>query len=413
VSKVPRFKLRKGELLIILIYASTLFATGVIVQEIRKLTGISLVADEGVFLTYSHYLAGLSLTEIEQQHFAGYGQFYWIKCFFLVFPGSLVNRIGITEVESLRLVVWIFGAFTCLALLRLAKRNNVNHLKVLFVYLGAFPLGAMIRYSGIKDSIVSGLLLLLFIFIGKIALIDKFQLKVTKHYIGIVLVITSFFFIQHNFIPILCASFLLVAALKRKVFLAYVSIGAIVIYGFLSLSVGMLSKNTSDSIEILDFSNILSVKSVPGGSLIPESFVQRIAPESFVQRIAPESFVQSIVPDFMIQQPVNQQAVNQQPILLNAKIFHLFYINFSNFLSAIVSFEGLVWLVILVFLIRALSKFKSYPTEVVMLVSICLLSYFGILMYDENFGTFLRHRSQLAVATIYCLLRIRSSRVQI
>jgi hypothetical protein len=395
---VSRLKPHKGEFVIVLIYASTLFVSGMIVQEIRKLSGISLVADEGVFLTYSHYLAGISLSEIELQHFAGYGQFYWIKCFLLVFPASLLNRIGITGVESLRLVVWIFGAFTCLALLKLAKKENVNHLKVLVFYFCAFPLGAMIRYSGIKDTVVSGILLFLFISIRKLALINKFETKDLKYYLGIVLGITSFFFIQHNFIPILCVSFLFVAVLKRKAFLAFVSIGTIIIYLILSLSVNLLSKDSSDLIEILDVSNILSAKSVPGGSLIPESLIQSIAPESFIQ---------SIVPEFMI-----QDSVDQQPNVLNTKIFHLFYINFSNSLSTIVSLEGLIWLIILVFLLRTLSKFRSYPTEVVMLVSICLLSFFGILMYDENFGTFLRHRSQLAVATIYCLLRIRSSRVQ-
>ena len=398
VVEVRRFKFGKGEFAIVLFYASTLLVTGIIVQEIRKLSGISLVADEGVFLTYSHYLAGISLNEIELQHFAGYGQFYWIKCFFLVFPASLLNRVGITGVESLRLVVWIFGVFTCLALLKLAKRNNVNHFKVLVFYFCAFPLGAMIRYSGIKDTLVSGLLLFLFISIRKLALISKFEIKDAKYSVGIVLGITSFFFIQHNFIPILCVSFLLAAVLKRKAILAFVSISTMVIYVILSLSVNLLSKDTSDSLEILDVSNILSVKSVRGGSLIPESFIQSIAPESFIQ---------SIVPEFMF-----QQSVDQQPNVLNTKIFHLFYINFSNALSTIVSFEGLVWLVLLVFLLRTLSKFRSYPTEVVILVSICSLSYLGILMYDENFGTFLRHRSQLAVATIYCLLRIRSSKVQ-
>ena len=82
---MPKRKVHNVEYFIVLFYASTLFMTGLIVQEIKKLSGITLVSDEGVFLAYSHYLAGISLSELEQQHFAGYGQFYWIKCFFLVF----------------------------------------------------------------------------------------------------------------------------------------------------------------------------------------------------------------------------------------------------------------------------------------------------------------------------------------
>ena len=383
---MPKRKVHNVEYLIVLFYASTLFMTGLIVQEIKKLSGITLVSDEGVFLAYSHYLAGISLSELEQQHFNGYGQFYWIKCFFLVFPASLLNRVGITGVESLRLVVWLFGAFICLVLFKLAKKNGVSQLNLLIFYFCAFPLGAMIRYFGIKDSLVSGLLLLLFVYIGKVVSDDKFQVNHIQQSVGLTLAISSFFFIQHNFVLILCISFLLTAVLKRKLFLAFVSVGGIVIYAVLSLSVNQLSGNTSKSTQIIDVSNILSTKSIPGGSLIPESFVQSIAPDSIIQNIVPN--------------------------ILNTKIFHLFYLNFSNVLSTIVSLEGLVWLVILLFLLRTLSRFRVYPTEIVLLVSLSLLSYLGILMYDENFGTFLRHRSLLAVATIYCLLRIRNYRLQ-
>jgi hypothetical protein len=395
---VPKRKVHNIEYIIVLFYASTLFITGLIVQEIKKLSGITLVSDEGVFLAYSHYLAGISLSELEQQHFAGYGKFYWIKCFFLVFPASLLNRVGITGVESLRLVIWIFGAFTCLALFKLAKRNGLNQFNVLIFYFCAFPLGAMIRYFGIKDSLVSGLLLFLFVYIGKVVSDNEFQVNHIQKSVGLTLAISSFFFIQHNFVLILCISLFLTAALKRKLFLAFVSVGGVVIYGVLSLSVNQLSGDTSKSTQIIDVSNILSTKAVRGGSLIPESFLQNIAPESIIQ---------NIVPEFMV-----KESENQQSSIINTKIFHLFYINFSNILSTIVSLEGLVWLVILIFLIRTLSRFRVYPTEIVLLVNLLLLSYFGILMYDENFGTFLRHRSLLAVATIYCLLRIRNCRLQ-
>ena len=395
---MPKRKVHNIEYIIVLFYASTLFITGLIVQEIKKLSGITLVSDEGVFLAYSHYLAGISLSELEQQHFAGYGKFYWIKCFFLVFPASLLNRVGITGVESLRLVIWIFGAFTCLALFKLAKRNGLNQFNVLIFYFCAFPLGAMIRYFGIKDSLVSGLLLFLFVYIGKVVSDNEFQVNHIQKSVGLTLAISSFFFIQHNFVLILCISLFLTAALKRKLFLAFVSVGGVVIYGVLSLSVNQLSGDTSKSTQIIDVSNILSTKAVRGGSLIPESFLQNIAPESIIQ---------NIVPEFMV-----KESENQQSSIINTKIFHLFYINFSNILSTIVSLEGLVWLVILIFLIRTLSRFRVYPTEIVLLVNLLLLSYFGILMYDENFGTFLRHRSLLAVATIYCLLRIRNCRLQ-
>ncbi len=418
--------------------------TGFIVQEIKKLSGITLVSDEGVFLTYSHYLAGISLSELEQQHLAGYGQFYWIKCFFLVFPASLLNRMGITGVESLRLVVWLLGAITCLVLFKLAKKNGVSQLNVLIFYFCAFPLGAMIRFFGIKDSLVSSLLLLLFVYIGKVVSDDKFQVNQTQKSVGLTLGISSFFFIQHNFVLILCISLFLTAVLKRKMFLAFSSVSGIVIYVVLSLSVNQLSYNTFKSSPIIDASKIFSTKSIPGGSLIPESIIQNNAPETTIQNNAPESIIQNNAPETTIQNNAPEttiqnnapettiqnnapettiqnnapeltinESVNPQSSILNTKILHLFYINFSNTLSIIVSLEGLVWLVILVILLRTFSKFRVYPTEIVLLVSIVLLSYLGILMYDENFGTFLRHRSLLAVATIYCLLRIRKFRLQI
>ena len=395
---MPKRKVHNVEYVIVLFYASTLFMTGLIVQEIKRFSGITLVSDEGVFLTYSHYLAGISLSELEQQHFAGYGQFYWIKCFFLVFPASLLNRVGVTGVESLRLVIWIFGAFTCLALLKLAKKSGVNQLNVLIFYFCAFPLGAMIRYFGIKDSLVSGLLLLLFVYIGKVVSDDKFQVKHIQKSVGLALAISSFFFIQHNFVPILCISLLLTAALKRKLFLAFVSFGGIVTYVVLSLSVNQLSGETSKLTQIIDVSNIVSPKTVQGESLIPESILQTFAPEFIIQNIVPESMV--------------KESVYQQSSILITKVFSVFYINFSNILTTIVSLEGLVWLAILMFLLRTLSRFRVYPTEIVLLISFIVLSYLGILMYDENFGTFLRHRSLLAVATIYCLLRIRNYRLQ-
>ena len=216
-----------------------------------------------------------------------------------------------------------------------------------------------------------------------------------------------FFFIQHNFVPILCISLFLTAVLKRKMFLAFASVSGIIIYVVLSLSVNQLSYNTFKSSPIIDTSKIFSTKAVPGGSLIPESIIQNTAPESTTQNTAPESTTQNTAPMLVV-----NDSVNPQSSILNTKITHLFYINFSNILSTIVSLEGLVWLVILVFLLRTLSNFRVYPTEIVLLVSIILLSYLGILMYDENFGTFLRHRSLLAIATIYCLLRIRKYRLQ-
>jgi hypothetical protein len=395
---VQKRKVHNVEYLIVLFYASTLIMTGFVVQEIKKLSGVTLVSDEGVFLTYSHYLAGISLSELEQQHFAGYGKFYWIKCFFLVFPASLLNRLGITGVESLRLVIWLFGALTCLALFKLAKKNGVSQLGVLILYFCAFPLGAMIRYFGIKDTLVSGLLLLLFVYIGKVLSDNKMKVKNTQKSVGLTLAISSFFFIQHNFVLILCISLFLTAVLKRNLFLAVVSTGGVVIYAVLSLSVNMLSDDTSKSAQIIDVSNVLSTKAVSGGSLIPESFLQSIAPDSIIQNIAPEIMIKELA--------------NPQSSILNTKIFHLFYINFSNVLSTVVSLEGFVWLVILIYLLRILSRFRVYPTEIVLLVCVVLLSYLGVLMYDENFGTFLRHRSLLAVATIYCLLRIRNFKLQ-
>ncbi len=399
--------------------------TGFVVQEIKKLSGITLVSDEGVFLTYSHYLAGISLSELEQQHLAGYGQFYWIKCFFLVFPASLLNRVGIIGVESLRLVVWLFGAITCLVLFKLAKKNGVNQLNVLIFYFCAFPLGAMIRFFGIKDSLVSSLLLLLFVYIGKVVSDDKLQVNQTQKTVGLTLGISSFFFIQHNFVLILCISLFLTAVLKRKMFLAFVSVSGIVIYVVLSLSVNQLSYNKFESSPIIDASKIFSTKSVPGGSLIPESIIQNSAPETTIQNSAPETTIQNSAPETTIQNSAPEttiqnsapeltvnESVNPESSILNTKILHLFYINFSNILSTIVSLEGLVWLVILVILLRTFSKFRVYPTEIVLLVSIILLSYLGILMYDENFGTFLRHRSLLAISTIYCLLRIRNFKLQ-
>jgi len=422
---VPKRKVHNIEYIVLLFYASTLFITGLMVQEIKKFSGITLVSDEGVFLAYSHYLAGISLSELEQQHLAGYGQFYWIKCFFLVFPASLLNRLGITGIESLRLVIWILGAFTCLALFKLAKRNCVNPIKVLIFYFCALPLGAMIRYFGIKDSLVSGLLLLLFVCIGKVLSDNKFQVNHIRKSAGLTLAISSFFFIQHNFVLISCISLLLTAALKRELFLAFVSVGGIVIYGVLSLSVNQLSGDTLKPTQIVDFSNFHSIEAVRGGSLIPESFLQNTTPESNIQNTTPESNIQNTTPESNIQNTTPEsniqnttpeftvkESVNQKSSILNTKIFHLFYINFSNTLSTVVSFEGLIWLVILMFLFRTLSSFRVYPTEIVLLVSFVVLSYFGILMYDDNFGTFLRHRSSLAAATIYCLLRIRNYRLQ-
>jgi hypothetical protein len=395
--KVMSIRSHKYQALTILLYVCTLFITGLIVSEIKTLTGVSLVSDEGVFLTYSHYLAGISLTEIEQQHFAGYGKYYWIKCFFLVFPASLFNRVGITGIESLRLVVWIFGAIACLMLLQFARKSGFNQTKVLALYFCAFPLGAMIRYSGIKDTIVSSFLLFFFIYVGKRLPATKFEPSQMKYVLPLVFGVTSFFFIQHNFVPILCISFFLISALKRNFFLFFTSVCSILVYAALSLSFSLLSVNQVKSNEIIDVSNILSVKSVPGASLIPESIVGNIVPKSIVG---------NIVPEFL-----SPQYKDEQPSVFSTKIIHLFYVNFSSLLSAVVTFEGLVWLIVLVLLVQLLLNFRNYPTEVVLLGMFCFLAYVGILLYDENFGTFLRHRSQLTVVAIYCLIRAKNSKI--
>jgi hypothetical protein len=132
-----------------------------------------------------------------------------------------------------------------------------------------------------------------------------------------------------------------------------------------------------------------------------------LIPETLVGNIVPETLVGNIVPEFLV-----PKFIDQQPNILSTKVIHLLYINFSSLFSTIVSFEGFVWLIVLILLLKLILNFRIYSTEVVLLGMICFLAYIGILLYDENFGTFLRHRSQLTVAAIYCLIRARNLKIQ-
>lgn len=378
-----------------LFYAVYLAFIFVAIERIKSLTGSSLVADEGVFLSYVHQLSGKPLSTIEMQHINGYGPIYWVQCLLLVFPAAILNKVGIEGVTSLRIVVWIMGALCFYLLSRIARVKQCKESLVLLIGFALFPVGNMIRFFGLKDMVTGTLLLLVVFLISNEILRNKHMSQPVKTCVRLNLICTTFFFIQNNFILIFILTFLILFLLKRG--RIWLFSGLILSFNFLVLNLifrniqssaneslaKQISGITSTStLELLPIQKITTLKGNAGGTFIPESLIK--------------------FPDFLIHNPPTQ----------SNKLFHLIYVNLSNPLSILVSLESIFWLISLFTIFTYIKLKRNLSTNQVFMVSVCLISFFSILLYDENFGTYLRHRSALVPTFIFTFILLKESGIK-
>lgn len=369
------------------IYVLSILSTYFLDGQIRENSGVSLVSDEGIYLAYSHMLAGSELSDLEKQHISGYGKFYWLRCLPLVFPASLLNRVGIEGVVSLRIIVWIIG-FTGFYLFyknSKSSKSRINALSAIYFFL--FPLGHMIRFFGIKETIISTNILLFFILVNKYYSKDLHSSYLIKSVGSRYILITalSFLFLQSYYVLIIVLTFAVFSIIHKSAYSAGLSIILFVAYLMFNLLSAQLAPNSDIKLDIVPTQRIIDNQASSGQSFIPKSVVSQVP-----------AFLDSKLESLTGLKP---EADNSREL----KYLHLLYFNFSEVLSSLVSLESIMWLLLLgILTLKFLRLRRNDSPSQVILFMLCLISA-GILVYDENFGTYLRHRDQILLSVLYFL----------
>ncbi len=388
-------RLKKRESVLILLYSISIGVTGLIVERIKRMTGSSLVSDEGVFLAYVHYLAGRDISGMELEHLNDYGPFYWVQCLLLVYPASILNRLGINALESLRIVVWVCGGIVFLYLMRLNRLQSKSDIHFVILFFCLFPVGSMIRFFGIKDMVTAATLLFVCVLVQREIAKQTCKENQVKTMIKITSLCMIFFFIQNNFIPIFVLTMMLVAVLKKSFFVFNTALLlALKFVAFTFFYRSLQQVNSEERISILPTNRITTLEATKGGAFVPESNFH-----------LPQQIVINLPQEIVINLP---QIVSIE----NSKIFHLFYFNVDSLLSGLATIEGIAWLIIVTILVKRILQQKQFLTDKLFVLALPVVSFFGILIYDENFGTFLRHRCSLLPIFLYAILSTQSFNVK-
>jgi len=368
-----------------LIYVLSIFSTYILDRQIRENAGVSLVSDEGIYLAYSHMLSGTQLSDLEQQHISGYGKYYWLRCLPLVFPASLFNRIGIEGVLSLRLTIWIFGYIGFYLFFKSSQRNRSGKNGLAAMYFFLFAVCHMVRFFGIKETIISTSLLIFCIMLDKYYSKNLRTVSIIKHTGSryILLTASAFLFLQSYYVLIFAVTFAVFSVLHRSIYSAGISLILFVMYILFNFLTTLLGPNSDIKLEIVPTQRIVQNEASSGGSFIPKSVIAQVP---FLLDAKLENLTES----------KNAVSVENE-----VKYLHLFYVNFSEPLSALVSLESLAWLVLLVLLTSRYLKFRNLEPSSQLILLMLSLAFTGILLYDENFGTYLRHRDQILISVLF------------
>jgi len=369
------------------VYVFSIISTHILDGQIRENTGVSLVSDEGIYLAYSHMLSGSNLSDLEQQHIAGYGKFYWIRCFPLVFPASLLNRIGIDGVLSLRIVVWVIGFLGFYIFYinsqKTTAKANANILAAVYFFL--FPIAHMVRFFGIKETLISTNFLLFCVLLNRYYKKDL-RLACLIRNVGsryIFLTAISFLFLQSYYVLIIIFTFVVFSIFHKSLYLIAMSAGLFAVYLIFNLVSIQMAPNSDLKLDIVPTQRITSNEASSGQSFIPKSVISQ----------AP-AFLDSKLENLTGSKPAAD-------VVRDLKYLHLLYFNFSGSLSSLVSLESIMWLILLGMLtFKFLRLRRINNSSQIILLMLCFVSA-GILLYDENFGTYLRHRDQILLAVLY------------
>jgi hypothetical protein len=146
-----------------------------------------------------------------------------------------------------------------------------------------------------------------------------------------------------------------------------------------------LAPSSDIKLEIVPTQRIIDNQASSGQSFIPKSVVSQVP-----------AFLDSKLESLTGLEP---ETDNSREL----KYLHLFYFNFSEVLSSLVSLESIMWLLLLgILTLKFLRLRRNDSPSQVILFMLCLISA-GILVYDENFGTYLRHRDQILLSVLYFL----------
>jgi len=368
-----------------IIYILAIISTYIVDGQIRKNTGVSLVSDEGIYLAYSHMLSGTNLSDLEHQHIAGYGKFYWVRCFPLVFPASLLNRIGVDGVLSLRIVVWVVGLLGFYIFYKNSNKEKGNTNVTAAIYFFLFPIAHMGRFFGIKEILISTNFLLFCVLLNRYYTKDLSPSYLIRN-IGsryIFFTATSFLFLQSYYVLIIAFTFAVFSVFHKSWYLIVMSAGIFSVYLIFNLISIQLAPNSDLKLDIVPTQRITNNEASSGQSFIPKSVISQ----------AP-AFLDTKLENLTGSKPKTE-------VTRDLKFLHLLYFNFSGSLSSLVSLESIMWLFLLGMLaFKFLRLRRINHSSQIILIMLCFVSA-GILLYDENFGTYLRHRDQILLAILY------------
>ena len=181
----------------------------------------------------------------------------------------------------------------------------------------------------------------------------------------------SFLFLQSYYVLVIVLTFAVFSIIYRSAYSAGLSITLFIAYLMFKLLSAQLVPNSDINIDITPTKRIIDIQASSGQSFIHKSVIYQ-------------------VPVFLD---------NHKEL----KYLHLFYFNFSEMLSSLVSLESIMWLLLLgILTLKFLRLRRNDSPSQVILFMLCLISA-GILVYDENLGTYLRHRDQILLSVLYFL----------
>lgn len=363
-----------------IVYFLSIVCSYFVLIPMQGINNISLVSDEGVYIAYSHLLAGFNLLGWEQELIVDYGTNYWMSSLFLLLPSSFLNRIGIEGVLSLRITVWLIGYLGFYLFLKNCRWRNRSKAFLTFAYLGLFPMGLVIRYFGLKDTIISTLLISIIVVVQKsIPLLEKNLREIPKKKLSVITIMgCSLIFIESYYVLLISTSFVLVSIIRKKV--SYLFIASVLFIVFALFQFGEIAIQQRDSsastIEKIGIERFIDPKNVTAsGQFVPLS-------KSFIQLDESEEL-----------DPIEGS-------IWMGRIGLLTYFNLSTVPAIVLSIESAFWLILLFyFLFRCLFIWRLDARFQFPLILI-LISNVAILLYENNFGTYVRHRDQLLLSAI-------------
>jgi hypothetical protein len=363
-------------------YYSFYFVTGIwLVSKIQQKMNRLLVSDEGVYYAYVTKFNNVAVSDWALDHLSIYGSNYWITSSLLILPAAILNFFQLDALVSLRITAFIFGFFTFYLVLQSTKNYKRRNFFIVVISILFFPSANLIRLFGIKDIVISFFLTTVSYFIlnNKNSGKSKSQISYQRNFdLKIFSLVFLFIFIQ----PL-------------------IGIVLYILFSFKSLLIFRI-KETTYSFIFLFFYLVLYFQIINNRSTLYtdgnfdfSTFVEnRLSLNSY----GDNSFIGG----------------NNLTFLETSKFGHLIYFDTSSLFSTLITIESICWFILILTCLWNLKNsftLKLYRKSNELFVFLILLTLYTLfLIYDDNMGTFLRHRSILLFPFFLLIFQLREKK---